>query len=65
MLRELADSTNLCYGRAEYMGEIMAVDKTVLELVQSTARTADTATASLHEASSFILSTDQNASYSF
>ena len=35
MLRELADSTNLRCGRAEYMGEIMAVDKTVLELVQN------------------------------
>jgi hypothetical protein len=35
MPRELAESTNLRYGRAEYMGEIMAVDKTVLELVQN------------------------------
>ena len=35
MLRELAESTNLRYRRAEYMGEMTAVDKTVLELVQN------------------------------
>jgi hypothetical protein len=41
MLRELAESTNLRYGRAEYMGEMMAVDKTVLELVQTPGRAVE------------------------